>query len=82
MTIDFFPMTIDHYFRYRPLSYDECLLHLRRKADRSIAEAKALEESPGNAGHPVLEMRDVREGMVTEKKITAPSNWGKGEKVG
>jgi len=28
-------------------------------------------ESPGSTGHPVPERGDVREGMVTEKKITA-----------
>jgi len=39
------------------------------------------EESPGNKGYPVLERRDVREGMVTEKKITTLRKRGKGEKV-
>ena len=28
-------------------------------------------ESPGNTEHQTLERRDVREGIVTEKKITA-----------
>lgn len=28
------------------------------------------EESPGNIEHQTLEMRDVREGIVTKKKIT------------
>jgi len=28
-------------------------------------------ESPGNTEHQTLERRDIREGIVTEKKITA-----------
>jgi len=46
---------------------------------------KIGEESPGNKGHSALSRvklgGDVREGMVTEKKITANRKKGKGEKV-
>jgi hypothetical protein len=40
------------------------------------------EESPDNKGHCASERGDIREGMVTEKKITVPTCRDKGEKVG
>jgi len=39
------------------------------------------EESPDNTEHHASEREDVREGIVTEKRMTA-SFWGKGEKAG
>jgi hypothetical protein len=42
------------------------------KADRSIAASIDVEESPGNTGHFAVERTDVREGIVTKKKITVP----------
>lgn len=39
------------------------------------------EESPDNKGHCASERGDIREGMVTEKKITVPACRDKGEKV-
>ena len=52
------------------------------KASSSIASLLDKgEESPDNTGHCTFERKDIREGMVTKKKITDSTCRVKGEKV-